>query len=279
MAEERLVYRGKSKDVYEIAEGPYKGKYRFVFTDRGTGYIENDGKVVFDPGYDVVVGEIPGKGSVACKFATYFFKMLKDKGIPTHYLETVSDNVMIVEPAVPLGMPNEASEFEGSEALSNLEFTWRNNAQGSFWRRYPFVRPGKNLHKVVETWTKGDADILITFEAMEEAGVMTKDEINYVQDLVKDIAKVVSDEFTSKGLHVVDGKFELGRLRDGDGKIVLIDEISPDVLRVCRGYTPDDAGNCTVYKDCIYTSSSADKRTIKARNQLKAAALEEIFLS
>jgi phosphoribosylaminoimidazole-succinocarboxamide synthase len=279
MPEERLVYRGKSKDVYEIAQGPYKGKYRFVFTDRGTGYIEDDGKVVFDPGYDVVVGEIPGKGAVACKFATYFFELLKNKGIPTHYLETVSDNVMIVEPAVPLSMPNEAQEFEGSEALTNLEFTWRNNAQGSFWRRYPFVRPGRNLHKVVETWTKGDADILITFEAMEEAGVMTKDEIAYVETLVKDIATVVSEEFASKGLHVVDGKFELGRLRDGDGKIVLIDEVSPDVLRVCRGYIPDEAGNCTVYKECITTSCAGDKRTIKAKNQLKAGALEEIFLS
>ena len=279
MSEERLVYRGKSKDVYEIAEGPYTGKYRFVFTDRGTGYIENDGKVVFDPGYDVVVGEIPGKGAVACKFATYFFGLLKDKGIPTHYLETVSDNVMIVEPAVPLNMPNEAQEFEGSEALTNLEFTWRNNAQGSFWRRYPFVRPGRNLYKMVETWTKGDADILITFEALETAGVMTKDEIAHVETLVKDIATVVSEEFASKGLHVVDGKFELGRLRDGDGKIVLIDEVSPDVLRVCRGYTPDEAGDCTVYKECITTSYTDNKRTIKAGNQLKAGALEEIFLS
>ena len=114
---------------------------------------------------------------------------------------------------------------------------------------------------------------------MDEAGVMTKDEIAYVKNLVKDIATVVSEDFASKGLHVVDGKFELGRLRDGDGKIVLIDEVSPDVLRVCRGYTPDEAGNCSVYKECITTSCAGDKRTIKAKNQLKAAALEEIFLS
>jgi len=41
MAEKNLVYRGKSKDVYKITTGPYAGKYRFVFTDRATGYIEN----------------------------------------------------------------------------------------------------------------------------------------------------------------------------------------------------------------------------------------------
>jgi phosphoribosylaminoimidazole-succinocarboxamide synthase len=40
MEEKNIVYRGKSKDVFNITEGPYIGKYRFVFTDRGTGYIK-----------------------------------------------------------------------------------------------------------------------------------------------------------------------------------------------------------------------------------------------
>lgn len=138
MAEDNLVYRGKSKDVFNISEGSYKGKYRFVFTDRGTGYIEN-GKLVFDPGYDTVIGDIPGKGAIACTFATYFFTLLKKKGIPTHYIDTISENEMIVEPAIPLSMPVETPGFPGFAPLANLEFTWRNNATGSFWRRYPFV--------------------------------------------------------------------------------------------------------------------------------------------
>ncbi|NQU03830.1 MAG: hypothetical protein HQ589_06760 [Syntrophaceae bacterium] len=278
MPKEKLIYSGKSKDVFEIGEGSYKGKYSFVFTDRATGYIEN-GKPVFDPGYDKVVGEIPGKGAVACKFAAYFFRLLKEKGIPSHYIDTVSDNAMIVEPATPLSMPEEAPQYEGSAPLLNLEFAWRNNATGSFWRRYPFVKPGKNLHKVVEPWTKGNSDILITYEALEVAGVMTRKEIDYVDKLVKDIATVVSEEFASKGLHVVDGKFELGRLKDGDGKIVLIDEISPDVLRVCNGYEPDDKGDCTAAGECIETKFADDKRTIRGGNQLTASELERIFLS
>lgn len=277
MEETNLVYRGKSKDVFEIAEGPYAGKYRFVFTDKATGYIEN-GKPVFDPGYDVVVGSIPGKGSIACRFATHFFRLLKAKGIPTHYIDTISDNEMIVEPAIPLGMAVESPEFNGSAPLANLEFTWRNNATGSFWRRYPFVKPCKNTHKVVEAWTKGDTDILITLEALEETGAMTMEEIDFSVKLVKDIAEIVSNEFASKGLHVIDGKFELGRLKYGDGKIVLIDEISPDVLRVCKGYTPDGKGDCTVFKECAVTNFSEGKRTIKNKNQVKATEFVNIFL-
>lgn len=277
MANRDLIYSGKSKDVYEIKEGPFAGKYRFVFTDRGTGYIEN-GKIVFDPGYDTVVGEIPGKGAIACKFAIHFFKLLKDKGIPSHYIDTISDNEMIVEPAIPLSMKAESPEFQGSAPLLNLEFTWRNNATGSFWRRYPFVKPCRNIHKVVEAWTKGDTDILITFEALEETGAMTREEINWSISLVKNIAEIVSREFEAKNLHVVDGKFELGRLKYGDGKIVIIDEISPDVLRVCKGYSPDERGDCTANKQCAVTNYSDGRLTIKNRNQVIADELIKVFV-
>jgi len=277
MAEKTLVYRGKSKDVFELTNGKHTGKYLLLYKDEATGYIEN-GKPVFDPGYDTVVGEIPGKGAIACRFATHFFKLLQEKGIPSHFIETTGEKEMVVEPADPLGLPAEAPEFEGSGPLLNLEFTWRNNATGSFWRRYPFVRPCRNIHKVVEAWTKGDVDILISLEALEETGAMTKREIEESVELVKNIAEIVSEEFASKGLHVIDGKFELGRLRHGDGKIVIIDEISPDVLRVCRGYSPDDNGDCTIYKECTVTNLSGDKRTIKNRNQVKAAGFVDIFL-
>lgn len=277
MAEKNLVYRGKSKDVFKITGGPYKGKYRFVFTDRATGYIKK-GKPVFDPGYDVVVGEIPGKGAIACRFTTHFFRLLKAKGVATHYIDTIGDNEMIVEPAVPLGMKMEAAEFPGAAPLTNLEFTWRNQATGSFWRRYPFVRPCRNVHRVVEAWTKGDSDILISLEALEETGALNKREIVRSVGLVKKIAEMVSQEFSSKKLHVIDGKFELGRLKDGDGKIVLIDEVSPDVLRVCRGYKPDKEGNCTQFRKCAVTHDEGGKRTIQNKNQVSASDFINVFL-
>lgn len=277
MSDSKLIYRGKSKDVYELTSGPHAGKYRLVFTDRATGYIEN-GRPVFDPGYDVVVGEIPGKGAIACRFATHFFKLLQARGIPSHYIDTPAENEMIVEPAVPLSMPAQAPEIEGSAPLLNLEFTWRNNATGSFWRRYPFVKPCRHVDTVVEAWTKGDVDTLITLEAIEATGAMNKAEIAASVALVKSIAAIVSREFSVNKLHVIDGKFELGRLKYGDGSIVIIDEISPDVLRVCRGYAPDGNGDCTIYRECAATRCADGKRTIKNRKQVAAADFISVFL-
>lgn len=277
LTRENFVSSGKSKDIYRIPSGQYKGKYAFVFTDRATGYFDEKGKPVFDPGYDDVVGEIPGKGAVACKFATYFFRLLAKQDVPTHYIDTVADNTMIVEPATPISMPEQAPEFPGSAPLLNLEWTWRNSAMGSFWRRYPFIRPCADLPQVIEAWTKGKVDTLITFESLTGAGVMTEEEVSYAKDFVKRIASVIYDEFAARGLHVLDGKIELGRLKDGDGRIVLIDEISPDVLRVCNGYTKG-SGCCTNAAGCITTSISDGKRRISAKNQLSAAELEKIFL-
>ena len=199
MTKDNFVYSGKSKDIYRIPDGEYKGKYAFVFSDRGTGYLDENNRPVFDPGYDYVVGEIPGKGAIVCKFVTYFMRLLQARRVPTHYIATVGDNVMIVEPATPLSLPEQAPEFAGSAPLLNLEWTWRNNAIGSFWRRYPFVKPCQNLAQVVEAWTKGQTDKLITFEALAAAGVMSEDEIAYVKTFVKDIAKVVNEEFASRG--------------------------------------------------------------------------------
>jgi phosphoribosylaminoimidazole-succinocarboxamide synthase len=275
---ENFVYSGKSKDIYRIPDGEYKNKYAFVFTDRGTGYLDGNNRPVFDPGYDNVVGEIPGKGAIACKFATYFFRLLARKKVPTHYIATVGENVMVVEPATPISLPEQAPEFAGSAPLLNLEWTWRNNATGSFWRRYPFVKPCQNLEGVVEAWTKGKSDKLITFEALVAAGVMTQEEVRTAEKFVRDIAAVIFEEFASRALHVIDGKIELGRLKTGDGRIVLIDEISPDVLRVCKGYAPGANKDCREHKACIETSYVDDVRKISGRNQLTAAELERIFL-
>ena len=277
LTKDNFVYSGKSKDIYRIPDGEYKGKYAFVFSDRGTGYLDENNRPVFDPGYDYVVGEIPGKGAIVCKFVTYVMRLLQARRVPTHYIATVSDNVMIVEPATPLSLPEQAPEFAGSAPLLNLEWTWRNNAMGSFWRRYPFVRPCLDLPQVIAAWTKGKTDKLITFESLEGAGVMTREEIACARKFVKKIAAVIYKEFAAHGLHVIDGKIELGRLQGGDGRIVLIDEISPDVLRVCKGYASGASKACAKSGECITTSIAGDERKISAKNQLTAAELERIF--
>jgi len=69
-----LLYQGKTKDVFTRPDG----NLEFHFKDDATGYIA-DGKPVFNSGYDQVVGQIPGKGKISCKFTEYFFELFREK--------------------------------------------------------------------------------------------------------------------------------------------------------------------------------------------------------
>jgi phosphoribosylaminoimidazole-succinocarboxamide synthase len=79
----KLLYEGKTKDVFQIENSDrmgYVGKYVMLFKDSATGYILDKGepteKVVFDSGYDIVVGEIPGKGIVDFQASWFFLWLL-----------------------------------------------------------------------------------------------------------------------------------------------------------------------------------------------------------
>jgi len=225
----QMIYTGKSTDVYRRDDGDLE----FYFKDAATGIVREDGTVIYDPGYDTVAGEIPGKGRVSCAFTTHFFRLLRERGIPSHYVETLDDRRIVVKEAELLRVPG----------LYNLEWVYRNNAHGSFLRRYPFISFCRSLHGLVEVYTKGDTDTLIVDDALVEVGVLTRRELEDGKKLVKRINSIVSEEFARMGLHLIDGKVELGRV---GGEIMLIDDISPDVMRVCKGCALDGEGNCTV---------------------------------
>ena len=222
----KLKYQGKTKDVYERDDG----KLEFHFKDTATGAIV-EGKTVFDPGQDSVIGEMPGKGKISCAFATYFFKLLTKEGIPNHYIDTPQETVMIVKPA----------EFLVIQGLYNLEFVYRNNAHGSFLRRYPFVLSCKFLGGLVEITTKGETDQLMTEEGLVKLKILSPKELNCAKELTRKIGQILTQEFRKKNLHLIDLKIELGKI---GGKIKLIDDISPDVLRVCQKAEIDKNGNC-----------------------------------
>jgi phosphoribosylaminoimidazole-succinocarboxamide synthase len=271
----KLLMEGKTKRVY----GRPDGNLEFHFKDDATGYIDPDtGEPVFDSGYDKVVGQIPGKGRVSCQFTKYFFELLKKKGIPTHYVDTIADNIMVVKPATLLGVKAE-SNMEGAEDLYNLEWVFRFQAYGSFWRRYPCVRPGRRLRKLVEVYAKGLPglpDILMIDDSLVELRIMSPGEVSHTKDLLRKIADLIYEECDKRGLHVIDGKLEFGR--DMDGNIFLIDDISPDVIRVCRGAKIDGGGDCTVAGDCITTKVEEDGvKKIIAKNIISPDELAAAF--
>ncbi|MBR5286427.1 MAG: phosphoribosylaminoimidazolesuccinocarboxamide synthase, partial [Clostridia bacterium] len=73
----KLVYTGKTKDVFALDNGNYLLK----FNDDCTG---KDG--VFDPGENSVGLTIDGVGDVNLRMSIYFFEKVNEAGIKTHYV-------------------------------------------------------------------------------------------------------------------------------------------------------------------------------------------------
>ena len=208
----KLIYEGKTKNVYQTEDGNFLLKFK----DDVTG---TDG--VFDPGANTVGLSIPGAGVSGLKLSAHFFEKLKAHGIPTHYISSDIDNAqMIVRPATHFG--------------NGLEVICRLRAVGSFYRRYgAYVEEGAPLDMFIEITIKDDerADPPISKDALVMLGIMSESEYETLKSLTKKITAIIRDELANKGLELYDIKLEFGLC---DGEIALIDEISGGNMRVYK---------------------------------------------
>ena len=215
--EKKLVYTGKTKDVFALDNGNYLLKFK----DDCTG---KDG--VFDPGENSVGLKIDGVGDVNLRMSIYFFEKLNAAGIKTHYISAdLADTTMEVVPAKPFG--------------KGLEVICRHKAVGSFYRRYSdYVEEGADLDAYVEMTFKNDekGDPLVTKDGLIALGVMTDAQYDATKEMTQKITAIVADDLKAKGLILYDIKFEFGY--NADGEVILIDEIA--------------SGNMRVYKDGQY---------------------------
>ncbi len=209
---EKLIYQGKTKDVFSLDNGNVLLKFK----DTCTGV---DG--VFDPGANTVGLSIDGIGKANLEVSVYFFEKLKAAGVKTHYISAdIENGTMEVLPATTFG--------------KGLEVICRNKAVGSFYRRYgDYVEQGADLHGYVEMTFKDDAreDPLVTKDGLVVLGVMTAEQYDETKAETQKINAIITEELKKKGLDLYDIKFEFGY---NDGQVILIDEIASGNMRVYK---------------------------------------------
>ena len=208
----KLLYEGKTKDVFEIEDGNYLLKFK----DDATGA---DG--VFDPGANTVGLKIEGMGRSGLSISVFFFEKIKSAGIPTHFVSAdVEKAEMIVRPAKKFG--------------KGVEVICRYRAVGSFLRRYGlYISEGQELDALVEVTLKDDerGDPLITREALEALGIMAGEQYDALQGLTRKISSIIKSELAERGMELYDIKLEYGLI---GSEIALIDEISAGNMRVFK---------------------------------------------
>ena len=208
-----LLKTGKTKDVYKLPDGNFLLKFKNTVTGHETGES--------DPGGNSVVGSVNGVGTGALKMSVYYFNLIKNTDIPTHYVSAnFCNNEMIVRPAKSFG--------------NGLEFIIRYKASGSFVRRFGlYCKDGDILPKIFEVTLKDDEheDPPATKEILMTLNLLSHSQYDEIHDKAVRICDLIYNDLKNRGLELIDIKVEFGIV---DGKIALIDEISSGNMRVLR---------------------------------------------
>ncbi|MBP7223545.1 MAG: phosphoribosylaminoimidazolesuccinocarboxamide synthase [Sedimentibacter sp.] len=205
----KTLYEGKTKNVLKNEKD---GFVYLLFKDDATG--ENG---VFDPGSNTVGGSVEGKGKLGLIISSYFFELMEKNGIPTHYLGADIDNGLMKVRSL---------------TVPKLEFVLRYFTAGSMCRRFsmeegiPFDPP------YTEVTLKDDeqGDPLISERLCMMKGLLKEGQYDEAMNVLVMVGKVLKEELKQMDLTLIDFKIEIGY--DENGKIFVVDEITPDIWRV-----------------------------------------------
>lgn len=192
----------------------YEGKAKKVFKTEDPDVLIVDYKDDATAFNGEKKGTITGKGVVNNRMTNLMFRMLEKHGIPTHFIEEISDRETVVKKV----------------EIVPLEVIVRNVAAGSFSKRLGIEEGFKLLAPTLEFSYKDDAlgDPLINDYFAIAIGAATREEIDKITEYAFKINDFMKEFFAGIGIDLIDFKIEFGRYK---GQIILADEISPDTCR------------------------------------------------
>ena len=194
------LYEGKAKKVFKTSDPEL---YIVEYKDDATALN------------GLKKGTIRGKGVVNNRMSNYMMSLLEKEGVPTHFVEELSDRETLVKKVTSVP----------------LEVIVRNIAAGSFSKRYG-VKEGTELSiPTIEFSLKNDdlGDPLINDYHALAINLCTKEELETIKKYAFAVNDFMKAYLLKAGVILVDFKLEFGKL--SDGTIVLADEISPDTCR------------------------------------------------
>ncbi|MDD6036146.1 MAG: phosphoribosylaminoimidazolesuccinocarboxamide synthase [Lachnospiraceae bacterium] len=201
MQKKEQLYEGKAKKVYRTDDP------ELLIVDY------KDDATAFN---GLKKGTITGKGVINNKMSNLLMKRLEKAGIPTHFVEELSERETVVKKV----------------SIVPLEVIIRNIAAGSFAQRYGVEEGGVFEKPTIEFSYKNDAlgDPLLNAYHAIALKLATGEEIETIKKYAFAVNEQLKAFWSECGVTLVDFKLEFGRL--ADGTIVLADEISPDTCRL-----------------------------------------------
>ena len=195
-----IIHDGVSKKVYATDE---PDKVIIQYTDAITAY------------YKIKRALIKDKGLYCNAVSSMVFTVLKNAGVPMHFIERLSDTEQLCRRVDSIPM----------------EVIVRNVVAGSMAKRLGMDEGIVLKEPIVDLCYKTEdlGDPLINDYHAIALGLVTKAELALIYSLAEKVNAVLTPLFRGIGITLVDFKIEFGRLPDG--QIILSDDITPDSAR------------------------------------------------
>lgn len=192
----------------------YEGKAKKVFNTDNPDHVLVDYKDDATAFNGLKKGTIVGKGVVNNKVSNHMFRMLEEKGIPTHFVEEISERETLVKKV----------------DIVQVEVIVRNIAAGSLSKRLGLPEGTKLPVTVLEYCYKSDelGDPMINDYHIAALGLAKGEEMDAIASYSLKINEIMTAYLKQFDIELIDFKLEFGRFH---GKIILADEISPDTCR------------------------------------------------
>jgi phosphoribosylaminoimidazole-succinocarboxamide synthase len=196
-----MFYEGKAKKLYTTAD---EDKVIMEYKDDATAF---DGEKQ---------GQITEKGKMNAEISTIFFNLLEEEGIPTHFIEQISEIDLVVDRV----------------KIIPVEVVMRNTAAGSLADRLGLEEGTELADPILEFYYKDDelGDPMINRYHIFAEELATEEELAKISDLAFAINQILVKFLAERGVDLIDFKLEFGI--DKAGNIILADEITPDTCRL-----------------------------------------------
>ncbi len=205
MSRRKQIYEGKAKVLFE---GPEPGTLVQYFKDDATAFN------------NLKKGTITGKGVLNNRISEYLMMRLAEIGIPTHFVRRLNMREQLIRQV----------------QIIPIEVVVRNVVAGSLAKRFGIPEGQALPRSIVEFYYKKDelGDPMVSEEHITAFGWATTQDIDEIMQMSLRVNDYLTGLFLGIGIRLIDFKLEFGRLFNDDGemRIVLADEISPDNCRL-----------------------------------------------
>ncbi len=195
-----IIHDGVSIKIFETDDPQ---KVIIHFTDEITAFNKIKKAVIKDKGIYC--------NGISCEIS----RLLQKGGVPTHFVEQISDTEQLC----------------WKSQVIPMEVIVRNVIAGSMAQRLGLEEGIVPKEPVYDLCYKSDilCDPIINDYHAVALGLVSKEELERIYSLTKQVNSILTPVFKEIGITLVDFKIEFGHL--SDGRLVMSDDITPDSAR------------------------------------------------